>query len=156
MTLLSSARMSAAILALGALTAVPAHAAGIDGSSLGLTWAVPFAGILLSIALCPLFLPHFWHKNFGKVAVFWALCCAVPLCAVLGFSVGTDAIVHVLLADYVPFIIFVGSLFVVAGGIHVRGSLWAVRSSMWRFWGSVQCSLTSWARRGLQCSSFAR
>ena len=93
MTLLSSARMSAAILALGALTAVPAHAAGIDGSSLGLTWAVPFAGILLSIALCPLFLPHFWHKNFGKVAVFWALCCAVPLCAVLGFSVGTDAIV---------------------------------------------------------------
>jgi len=121
-TLLSSARMSAAILALGALTAVPAHAAGIDGSSLGLTWAVPFAGILLSIALCPLFLPHFWHKNFGKVAVFWALCCAVPLCAVLGFSVGTDAIVHVLLADYVPFIIFVGSLFVVAGGIHVRGS----------------------------------
>ena len=122
MTLLSSARMSAAILALGALTAVPAHAAGIDGSSLGLTWAVPFAGILLSIALCPLFLPHFWHKNFGKVAVFWALCCAVPLCAVLGFSVGTDAIVHVLLADYVPFIIFVGSLFVVAGGIHVRGS----------------------------------
>ena len=69
MTLLSSARMSAAILALGALTAVPAHAAGIDGSSLGLTWAVPFAGILLSIALCPLFLPHFWHKNFGKVAV---------------------------------------------------------------------------------------
>lgn len=105
MTLLSSARMSAAILALSALTAVPAHAAGIDGSSLGLTWAVPFAGILLSIALCPLFLPHFWHKNFGKVAVFWALCCAVPLCAVLGFSVGIDAIVHVLLADYVPFII---------------------------------------------------
>ena len=88
-----------------ALTAVPAHAAGIDGSSLRLTWAVPFAGILLSIALCPLFLPHFWHKNFGKVAVFWALCCALPLCAVLGFSVGTDAIVHVLLADYVPFII---------------------------------------------------
>ena len=125
MTLLSAARKSAAPLALAALSAfaaAPAFASGIDGSALGLSWAIPFAGILLSIALCPLFLPNFWHHHFGKVSVFWALCCAIPLCAVLGMSTGTDAIVHVLLADYVPFIIFVGSLFVVAGGIHVRGS----------------------------------
>lgn len=123
-TLSSSARPLGALLALcAAFAAFPAYASGgIDGSALGLGWAIPFAGILLSIALCPLFLPHFWHHHFGKVAVFWAVCCGVPLCAILGVSTGFDAIVHVLLADYVPFIIFVGALFVVAGGIHVRGS----------------------------------
>lgn len=99
-----------------------ASAASLDGSTLGLAWAIPFAGILLSIALFPLFLPHFWHKNFGKVAVFWALCCAVPLCAFIGLAEGSAAIIHILLVDYVPFLIFVGSLFIVAGGIHVRGS----------------------------------
>ncbi len=119
MTILSPARLMGALLALGAL---PAHAAGLDGSALGLAWAVPFAGILLSIALMPLFLAHFWHENFGKVALFWALCCAVPLCVVIDLQTGIDAIIHVLLADYVPFIIFVGTLFIVAGGIHVKGS----------------------------------
>lgn len=105
-----------------ALAPALASAASLDGSTLGLGWAVPFAGILLCIALCPLFVPHFWHAHFGKVSVFWALCCAVPLCMLLGFSTGIDAVIHVLLADYVPFIIFVGALFVVAGGIHVRGT----------------------------------
>ncbi len=99
-----------------------ACAASLDGSSLSLAWAIPFAGILLSIALCPLFAPHFWHAHFGKASVFWALCCALPLCFLIDVSVGLSSIIHVLLADYVPFIIFVGALFIVAGGIHVRGT----------------------------------
>ncbi len=99
-----------------------ASAAGLDGSQLGLGWAIPFAGILLSIALCPLLVPSFWHHHFGKVSVFWALCTAVPLCALISMDVGIGSIIHVLLADYLPFIIFVGALFIVAGGIHVRGS----------------------------------
>ncbi|MBE5692929.1 MAG: sodium:proton antiporter, partial [Sutterella sp.] len=120
MTSLFPARALSALAFLSA--ALPASAASLDGSALGLSWAIPFAGILLSIALMPLFLPHFWHQNFGKVAVFWALCCAVPLCLLIDFSTGINSIIHVLLADYVPFIIFVGSLFIVAGGIHVKGS----------------------------------
>ena len=115
MTSLFPARALAALAFLSA--ALPASAASLDGSALGLGWAIPFAGILLSIALMPLFLPHFWHANFGKVALFWALCCAVPLCLLIDFSTGINSIIHVLLADYVPFIIFVGSLFIVAGGI---------------------------------------
>ena len=113
---------SAAVAAAAAIAPAAAFASGLDGSQLGIAWAVPFAGILLSIALFPLFLPHFWHHHFGKVAVFWAVCCAVPLWLVTGAQSAFDAIVHILLADYVPFIIFVGSLFIVAGGIHVRGS----------------------------------
>ncbi|MDO5531109.1 sodium:proton antiporter [Sutterella sp.] len=119
MTFSNAARLA---VALSALCALPAHAAGLDGSALGLGWAIPFAGILLCIALCPLFAAEFWHHHFGKVSVFWALCCAVPLCVLVDFATGYHAIVHVLLADYVPFIIFVGALFVVAGGIHIKGS----------------------------------
>lgn len=106
----------------GLLPAAAFASAGLDGTSLGLTWAVPFAGILLSIALFPLFAPHIWHHHFGKIAVFWALCCALPLWIFFGGHVAFDAIAHILLTDYLPFLIFVGSLFIVAGGIHVRGS----------------------------------
>ncbi|WP_300926163.1 sodium:proton antiporter, partial [Turicimonas muris] len=37
-------------------------------------------------------------------------------------TTSTQALAHALIGDYVPFIIFVGSLYVVAGGIHLRGS----------------------------------
>ena len=69
---------SAAVAAAAAIAPAAAFASGLDGSQLSIAWAVPFAGILLSIALFPLFLPSFWHHNFGKVALFWAVCCAVP------------------------------------------------------------------------------
>ncbi len=38
---------------------------------------IPFIGILLSIALGPLVAPHWWHRNFPKASVFWALASAV-------------------------------------------------------------------------------
>ena len=60
----------------GALTAFaaalflpqPAFAAGLNGAELSIGWVLPFAGILLCIAICPLAVPHFWHGNYGKVA----------------------------------------------------------------------------------------
>ena len=64
---------------LGAFLAISpmlANAAGLNGAELSIAWAIPFAGILLSIALCPMLVPHFWHNHFGKVAVAWALLCA--------------------------------------------------------------------------------
>ena len=113
---------SVAAAAATLLMPAAAMASSMNGAELGLAWAVPFAGILLSIALFPLFAPHIWHHHFGKISVFWALCCIIPLAAVFGPGTAFDELAHVLLADYVPFIIFVGSLFIVAGGIHVRGS----------------------------------
>jgi len=98
-----------------------AFAASLDGAKLSVLWAVPFAGILLSIALFPLFAPHFWHHHFGKVAVFWALCCAVPLFIYAPFNVALGSIAHAMIGDYIPFILFVGALFIVAGGIHIQG-----------------------------------
>lgn len=107
--------------ALSGLLPISAHAA-LPGAELSLCWAIPFAGILLSIALGPLLFAHFWHKNYGKVALMWAVLAAVPLFMFFGTQTSVEALAHALIGDYVPFIIFVGSLYIVAGGIHLRGS----------------------------------
>lgn len=96
---------------------------GLDlGEVLPLYSGIPFAGMLLSIALMPLFAPRFWHHHFGKIAAFWALMAAVPMLVVYGGPAGHQ-IYHVLIADYVPFIILLWALFTVSGGILLRGTL---------------------------------
>ena len=100
-----------------------AAATSIDiGTVLPLWSVLPFAGILLSIALFPLFAPHFWHHHFPKVSAFWALALAVPFLIVYK-DVALYQIAHIYIVDYIPFIILLWSLFVVSGGIYVKGSL---------------------------------
>ncbi|MEO7128051.1 MAG: sodium:proton antiporter [Rhodoferax sp.] len=100
-----------------------ALASGIDGSRLSAFWGIPFAGILLSIALCPLLTPVFWHHHFGKVAAAWSLAFLLPFAALYGTGAAGTSLVHALVAEYVPFIILLTALFTVAGGIFVRGNL---------------------------------
>jgi len=92
------------------------------GETLPLWSCVPFAFMLLSIALCPLLAPNFWHHHFGKVSFFWAMSLAIPfLVAYRGAAM--YEILHIVLADYVPFIILLWSLYTVSGGILLRGAL---------------------------------
>ena len=100
-----------------------ATAADFDGSRLGLIWAVPFAGILLSIALMPLVVPSFWHHHFGKVSAAWTLAFFLPFAYLFGISAAGASLVHALLAEYIPFIILLTALYTVAGGIYIRGNL---------------------------------
>ena len=95
----------------------------IDGAALSPLWAVPFAGVLLSIALMPLLAPTFWHHHYGKVALGWALAFLLPFGALYGVALAGEQLVHAALAEYVPFIILLTALFTVAGGIHIRGNL---------------------------------
>ena len=98
-------------------------AADIDGSRLGVVWAIPFAGILLSIALMPLVVPQFWHHHFGKVSAAWTLAFFLPFAYVFGVGAAGANLVHALLAEYIPFIILLTALYTVAGGIYIRGNL---------------------------------
>jgi Na+/H+ antiporter NhaD/arsenite permease-like protein len=100
-----------------------ALAADLDGSQLSVLWGVPFAGILLSIAIIPLVAPIFWHHHFGKVSAAWALAFLVPFAMVFGAGSAGAGVVHALLAEYIPFIILLTALFTVAGGIYIRGNL---------------------------------
>jgi Na+/H+ antiporter NhaD/arsenite permease-like protein len=100
-----------------------ARAADIDGASLPAWWGLPFAGMLLSIALLPLTLPKLWHAHFGKIALAWALAFLLPYAALHGAVEAGHALSHALVAEYVPFIILLVALFTVAGGIFIRGNL---------------------------------
>ncbi|HXH04038.1 MAG TPA: sodium:proton antiporter [Candidatus Competibacteraceae bacterium] len=99
------------------------QAAVFDGAQLGLAWAVPFVGMLLSIALCPLFMSAFWHHHFGKVAAFWALAFLLPFTLRFGMDEALSQASHTLLLEYVPFIIVLWALYTISGGICVRGNL---------------------------------
>ncbi|NWG74179.1 MAG: sodium:proton antiporter [Rubrivivax sp.] len=103
--------------------AAAARAAEIDGASLSAWWGVPFAGMLLSIAVLPLAIPRVWHHHFGKIAAGWALLFLVPFTLTHGASSTGGVLVHTLLAEYLPFIVLLTALFTVAGGIYVRGNL---------------------------------
>jgi Na+/H+ antiporter NhaD/arsenite permease-like protein len=112
-------------LSIGVAALLPAicQAAELDGVGLAAWWGVPFAGLLLSIALCPLLTPVFWHHHFGKVTLAWALAFLLPCAALLGPGIAAAGAMHAMIAEYIPFIILITALFVVAGGICVRGNL---------------------------------
>jgi Na+/H+ antiporter NhaD/arsenite permease-like protein len=95
----------------------------LDGAELSLAWALPFAGILLSIALMPLLMPRVWEHHFGKIACAWALAFVLPASLAFGAATTAGEVWRTLLLDFFPFILLLFSLFVVAGGIRLTGNL---------------------------------
>ena len=80
---------------------------------------VPFAAMLLAIAVCPLWTPHWWESNRNKLVV----ACALGL-PVAGFYAARHP--HVLLEtvqEYVSFMLLLTALYVIAGGIRLTGDL---------------------------------
>lgn len=119
LTIVSTVGMVAAL----ALLPQVAAAATLDGATLSSWWALPFAGVLLSIAIFPLIAPTFWHHHFGKVAAAWAILFLVPFAATFGAGLAFGVFVHAMLDEYVPFIVLLTALYTVAGGICIRGNL---------------------------------
>ncbi|MCZ7683689.1 MAG: sodium:proton antiporter [Sandaracinaceae bacterium] len=89
------------------------------GSSVPLWAVIPFAVMLLGIAVLPLVAHHFWESNRNR-AIFTAVV-ATPMVVYLlvAFPEGLLHSGH----EYVSFIALLGSLYVIAGGIHVSGDL---------------------------------
>jgi Na+/H+ antiporter NhaD/arsenite permease-like protein len=113
--------MALTLCFLGAPSA--ALAADFDGALLTAVWGVPFAGILLCIALMPLLTPHFWHHHYGKVVAAWSLAFFIPFAVMFGANVAGENLIHVLFAEYIPFIVLLTALYTVSGGIFIRGNL---------------------------------
>jgi Na+/H+ antiporter NhaD/arsenite permease-like protein len=98
-------------------------APALDGAAMGWPWALPFLGILLSIATGPLLFPDIWHNHYGKIAFGWAALTLLPLAALFGLPSALAAFLHAVFAEYLSFIVLLFSLYVVAGGILITGSL---------------------------------
>ena len=114
-----------ALLCLAAqFAAGPAMAAGaIDGARLGWPWALPFIGLLASIATGPLLFPKLWHAHYAKIAFMWSVLTLAPFAALHGIPSAVAALAHALVGEYMSFIIVLFTLYVVAGGILVTGTL---------------------------------
>jgi Na+/H+ antiporter NhaD/arsenite permease-like protein len=82
---------------------------------------IPFILMLGSIAVLPLVAHKFWHQNKNKLIVSLGL--GIPTVIWLLFSGMLIPLEHAILYDYVPFIILIGSLFVISGGIFVGGDI---------------------------------
>jgi Na+/H+ antiporter NhaD/arsenite permease-like protein len=113
-----------AIAAFLSLVPFAAHAApALDGRSVGWPWAIPFAGLLLSIAAGPLLFPKLWHDHYGKIAAAWAAATLISLAIVYGPETALAALVYAELGEYLSFIVLLFALYTVAGGILVTGDL---------------------------------
>ena len=113
---------AAALLGMAAM-APPAAAAEAGGAMTSLAWGLPFAGLLLSIALLPLLAPKLWHPHFGKIAFAWTALFLVPYAGVFGLGAAGDELAHVMLGEYLPFIALLLALFTTGGGVLLRGHL---------------------------------
>lgn len=81
-------------------------------------WSIaPFLLMLLSIAVVPLLFPKWWDKNTNKLLL--SVVISIPVLSIL-FPSG----LHLLeesLVDYFSFIVLLGALFVISGGIYIKG-----------------------------------
>ncbi len=91
-------------------------------------WAcIPFAALLLSIALLPLMhaTEHWWESNQNRLVVSLGLA-GVTLCY-FAMSAGVSSIFtvleHAVLQEYIPFIVLLFALYVISGGISLKGDL---------------------------------
>ena len=90
---------------------------------MSLWWALPFAGLLLSIATGPLLFHHLWEHHYGKIAGLWAVLVVVPLALVFGPGLAVNAVLHTLITEYLSFIVLLFALFTISGGILVAGNI---------------------------------
>jgi Na+/H+ antiporter NhaD/arsenite permease-like protein len=80
---------------------------------------VPFILMLLSIAVVPLIVPHWWEKNTNKLLL--SIAASIPVLTVI-----LPVAPHLLadsLKDYFSFIALLGALFVISGGIFIKGEM---------------------------------
>ena len=89
--------------------------------SMPLWLSLPFVAMLLFIAIGPLFFHHWWEENINKLKI--SLILGVPLAILLVVRGLHHELIHQMLFDYVPFIILLGALFVITGGIHLKGDI---------------------------------
>ena len=92
-----------------------------EPSALPVYAILPFVAMLLSIAVLPLWTPHWWEHNRNKLVVSAAL--GLPVLILYAFR-KPGALLH-MGEDYVSFIVLLAGLFVISGGVLLRGDLTA-------------------------------
>ena len=120
-------RLKQLLSAIALLLFVPAAAlasGGGHGPNISPIWIAPFALLLLCIAVLPLAAHHWWESNRNRAMVsgFFALIFSAYMLLSFGHD-GWESLMHAILYEYLPFIVLLAALFVISGGIYIKGSL---------------------------------
>ncbi|NBI70406.1 sodium:proton antiporter [Clostridiaceae bacterium] len=105
-------------------TAMAAEGPGAETAGPGLLWlCIPFAGLLLCIAVLPLVKPEWWEEHQPHAVALWSVLFAVPFAVMFGAGAALETILECLINDYLTFIILLFGLFCVSGNITMSGDL---------------------------------
>ena len=106
------------------LTVLAAGTESAEGAmSVPLWMCVPFAGLLLCIAVLPLVKAEWWESHQPHAVLFWSLLFAVPFALKFGAGTASETILECLVNDYLTFIVLLFGLFCVSGNITMSGDL---------------------------------
>ncbi|MDE6252808.1 MAG: sodium:proton antiporter [Lachnospiraceae bacterium] len=113
------------------------------GSSMPLWACIPFAGMLLCIAIFPLVKAEWWEKNKPWVVLFWSAVFIIPFAVKYGAGEAVESLSEVMIGDYLTFIVLLFGLFCVTGNISLEGDLaGSPKTNVWMlFLGTM---LSSW------------
>ena len=113
--------------AVGALSCIPVMALGggvrTAQTAVPLWMCIPFAGLLLCIAVFPVVRPQWWEKYQLQAVILWSILFLAPFGALNGAETALETALECLASDYLPFIILLFGLFCVAGNITLEGDL---------------------------------
>lgn len=84
---------------------------------------IPFAGLLLCIAVLPLVKAEWWEKNQPYAVILWSLLFIIPFAVKFGMGEAAEVVLDCIIKDYLTFIVLLFGLFCVAGNITVEGNL---------------------------------
>jgi Na+/H+ antiporter NhaD/arsenite permease-like protein len=87
-----------------------------------LAWGLPFVGLLLTIAVAPLAVPRIWGAHYGKLVGCWALLYVAGDILEEGAGAAGRRVLDMALNTYLPFVLMLGALFVITGGLRIRGA----------------------------------
>ena len=92
-----------------------------DIAMIPLWCSIPFVVMLLAIAVGPLIAEKWWGENKNKLLV--SLFLSIPVTIYMLVNGLSESLIDTVAYDYVPFMILLGSLFVITGGIHLSGDI---------------------------------
>ncbi|MDO4170085.1 MAG: sodium:proton antiporter [Lachnospiraceae bacterium] len=105
------------------VTALAAESGESSTANLPLWLCIPFAGLLLCIAILPLVKEEWWEKHKPMVVAMWSLLFVIPFAVLYGVGIATETVLECLINDYLTFIVLLFGLFCVAGNITMEGDL---------------------------------
>ena len=105
--------------------AFPMTAWAAEGSaeSISPAFCIPFAGLLLCVAVLPLIKAEWWESHQLHAVIFWSLLFIVPFAVFWGAGEAAEKVLECIIDDYLTFIVLLFGLFCVSGNITLEGDL---------------------------------